>query len=143
MPCRRRSWPLEAWIEATAQETLTKDVTNLAPLVDRLIAGAPNALWVMPDSSTTAFFKAYEASGWNVPMTVEEALAAGQQLCGDNHNHLRTTWFIVGLQEGKPSVIGPEWRRGADLGLAGRNTISHVRRYLDTSRRKAILRLGS
>jgi branched-chain amino acid transport system substrate-binding protein len=59
----------EAGIKVTAQETLTKDMADLAPLMDRLKAGAPDALWVMPGSSTAAFFKAYEASGWKVPVT--------------------------------------------------------------------------
>jgi branched-chain amino acid transport system substrate-binding protein len=69
----------EAGIKVTAQETLTKDMTDLAPLLDRLKAGAPDALWVMPGSSTAAFFKAYEASGWKVPVTgrFDPAAAAG------------------------------------------------------------------
>jgi branched-chain amino acid transport system substrate-binding protein len=58
-----------AGITVTAQETLTKDMTDLAPLLDKLKAGSPEALWIMPGSSTAAFFKAYEASGWKVPVT--------------------------------------------------------------------------
>jgi branched-chain amino acid transport system substrate-binding protein len=58
-----------AGITVTAHETLTKDMTDLGPLLDKLKSGAPDALWVMPGSSTAAFFKAYEASGWKVPVT--------------------------------------------------------------------------
>jgi ABC-type branched-subunit amino acid transport system substrate-binding protein len=74
----------EAGIKVTAQETLTKDTTDLAPLMDRLKAGAPDALWVMPGSSTAAFFKAYEASGWKVPVTgrFDPGAAAGAVSAG-------------------------------------------------------------
>ncbi len=56
----------QAGITVTAQETLTKDMTDLGPLLDKLKSGSPDALWVMPGASTAAFFKAYETSGWNV-----------------------------------------------------------------------------
>jgi branched-chain amino acid transport system substrate-binding protein len=58
-----------AGITVTAQETLTNDMTDLAPLMDKLKSGGPDAIWVMPGSHTAAFFKAYEASGWKVPVT--------------------------------------------------------------------------
>ena len=53
----------------TDQETLTKDTTDLAPVMEKLRSGAPDMLWIMPGFHTAAFFKAYEASGWKVPVT--------------------------------------------------------------------------
>jgi branched-chain amino acid transport system substrate-binding protein len=59
----------DAGITVTAQEAITPGSTDLASVLDKLKAGSPDALWVMPGSSTAAFFKAYEASGWKVPVT--------------------------------------------------------------------------
>ncbi|HEX3575171.1 MAG TPA: ABC transporter substrate-binding protein [Rhodopila sp.] len=56
-------------ISVTAQETITPGLVDFPSVLDKLKAGSPDALWVMPGSSTAAFFKAYEASGWKVPVT--------------------------------------------------------------------------
>ncbi|HEY1412605.1 MAG TPA: ABC transporter substrate-binding protein [Rhodopila sp.] len=56
-------------LTVTAEETITPGSADLASVLDKLKAGSPDALWVMPGSSTAAFFKAYEASGWKVPVT--------------------------------------------------------------------------
>ena len=63
----------------TDQETLTKDTTDLAPVMEKLRSGAPDMLWIMPGFHTAAFFKAYEASGWKVPVTgrVDPSAALG------------------------------------------------------------------
>jgi ABC-type branched-subunit amino acid transport system substrate-binding protein len=70
----------DAGVKVTANETLAPGTTDLAPLLDRLKAGAPDALLVMPGSLTPGFFRAYEASGWKVPISgrvdVAAALAA-------------------------------------------------------------------
>jgi ABC-type branched-subunit amino acid transport system substrate-binding protein len=58
----------DAGMKVTAQETITPGTADLAPLLDKLKAGAPDELLIMPGSSTAAFFKAYEASGWKVPV---------------------------------------------------------------------------
>lgn len=59
----------DAGMKVTAQEVITPGTTDFAPLLDKLKAGAPDELLVMPGSSTAGFFKAYEASGWKVPVS--------------------------------------------------------------------------
>jgi ABC-type branched-subunit amino acid transport system substrate-binding protein len=59
----------DAGMKVTAQETITPGSTDLAALLDKVKAGAPDELLIMPGSSTAAFFKAYEASGWKVPLS--------------------------------------------------------------------------
>jgi ABC-type branched-subunit amino acid transport system substrate-binding protein len=59
----------DAGIKVAAQETITPGTTDLPALLDKLKADAPDELLVVPGSSTAAFFKAYEASGWKVPIS--------------------------------------------------------------------------
>ena len=59
----------DAGMTVTAQEVLTPGTTDIAAMLDKLKTGAPEALLIMPGSSTAAFFKAYEASGWKVPIS--------------------------------------------------------------------------
>ena len=70
----------DAGMTVTGQEIITPGSTDLVALMGKLKTGAPDALLVMPGSSTSAFFKEYEASGWKVPVSgrldVGAALAA-------------------------------------------------------------------
>jgi branched-chain amino acid transport system substrate-binding protein len=66
----------DAGMKVTGQEVITPGTTDQAALLDKLKAGAPDALLVMPGSSAGAFFKAYEASGWKVPVSGRFDLAA-------------------------------------------------------------------
>nr|WP_294524431.1 ABC transporter substrate-binding protein [uncultured Rhodopila sp.] len=70
----------DAGIKVTANEILAPGTSDFASLLDTLKAGAPDALLVMPGSLTPGFFRAYEASGWEVPISgrvdVGAALAA-------------------------------------------------------------------
>jgi branched-chain amino acid transport system substrate-binding protein len=70
----------DAGIAVTAQESLAPGTTDFAPLFDKLKASSPDVLLVMPGSLTAGFFRAYEASGWKVPISgrvdVAAALAA-------------------------------------------------------------------
>jgi branched-chain amino acid transport system substrate-binding protein len=59
----------DAGMNVTAEETITPGTTDLAALLDKLKAGGPEALLIVPGSSTAGFFKAYEASGWKVPVS--------------------------------------------------------------------------
>lgn len=59
----------DAGITVTDVETITPGSTDMAALLDKLKSGAPEELLIMPGSSTAAFFKAYEASGWKVPVS--------------------------------------------------------------------------
>ena len=58
-----------AGMKVTGTEIITPGTTDLRALLATLKAGAPDALLIMPGSSTAAFFKAYEASGWKVPVS--------------------------------------------------------------------------
>ena len=59
----------DAGIKVTAEEILASGTTDFAPLFDKLKSGAPDLLLVMPGSLTPGFFRAYEASGWKVPVS--------------------------------------------------------------------------
>jgi branched-chain amino acid transport system substrate-binding protein len=66
----------DAGMKVTAQEVITPGTTDFAALLDKLKAGSPDELLVMPASSTAGFFKAYEASGWKVPVSGRLELGA-------------------------------------------------------------------
>ncbi|WP_428484923.1 ABC transporter substrate-binding protein [Rhodopila sp.] len=66
----------EAGMKVTDQATIAPATTDFAPLLDKLKATAPDRLWTMLGKSTTGFFRAYEASGWKVPITGRVDLAA-------------------------------------------------------------------
>jgi branched-chain amino acid transport system substrate-binding protein len=56
-------------MKVTAQETVAPD-TDYAALLTRLKEAAPDQLvTVLGGPSTAAFFRAYETSGWKVPVT--------------------------------------------------------------------------
>jgi branched-chain amino acid transport system substrate-binding protein len=60
----------DAGIKVTGEETIAAGgTTDLPALLARLKTGAPDELIVIPGSSTASFFRAYEASGWKVPVT--------------------------------------------------------------------------
>ena len=70
----------DAGMKVTGREIITPGSTDLTALLTTLKAGAPEELLIMPGAATAAFFKAYEASGWKVPVSgrldVAGALAA-------------------------------------------------------------------
>ena len=59
---------------------ITPGSTDFGALMETLKAGSPDALLIMPGSSTGAFFKAYEAAGLKMPVSgrldIGAALAA-------------------------------------------------------------------
>jgi len=59
----------EAGIRVTGKETLDKSTTDFGAVLEKLKAGAPDQVVTILGPYTTAFFKAYEASGWKVPLT--------------------------------------------------------------------------
>jgi branched-chain amino acid transport system substrate-binding protein len=73
----------DAGINVTADETIPKDTKDFAPLFDKLKGGSPGDLVAILGPSTAGFFRAYEASGWKVPVTgrfdLAGALAAVSQ----------------------------------------------------------------
>jgi branched-chain amino acid transport system substrate-binding protein len=70
----------DAGIRITGQETLDKGTTDFGAVLEKLKAGAPDQVVAILGPYTAAFFKAYEASGWKVPVTgridFAQALAA-------------------------------------------------------------------
>jgi branched-chain amino acid transport system substrate-binding protein len=59
----------DAGIRVSGNETLTKGTSDFAPVLEKLKAGAPDQLVTVLGPFTAGFFKAYEASGWQVPLT--------------------------------------------------------------------------
>ena len=56
-------------IKLLASETIAKDTKDLAPLLGQLRALNPDRIVTLLSTSTAPFFRAYEQSGWNVPVT--------------------------------------------------------------------------
>jgi branched-chain amino acid transport system substrate-binding protein len=69
----------DAGIRVTDQETLDKGTTDFGAVLSKLKAGAPDQVVTILGPFTAAFFKAYEASGWKVPLTgrIDFAAALG------------------------------------------------------------------
>jgi hypothetical protein len=59
----------DAGIRVTDQETLDKNTADFAAVLEKLKATAPDQVVTVLGPYTAAFFKAYEASGWKVPLT--------------------------------------------------------------------------
>jgi ABC-type branched-subunit amino acid transport system substrate-binding protein len=66
----------DAGMTVTAQEIIAAGTTDFAPLLDKLKAGSPDEVLVVPGPATAGFFKAYEASGWKVPVSGRADLGA-------------------------------------------------------------------
>jgi ABC-type branched-subunit amino acid transport system substrate-binding protein len=73
----------DAGFSVTAEETIPKDTKDFAAIFDKLKGGSPGQVVAILGPSTSGFFKAYEASGWKVPVTgrfdLAGALAAVSQ----------------------------------------------------------------
>jgi branched-chain amino acid transport system substrate-binding protein len=63
-------------IKVLTNETIAKDTTDLAPLLSELKALAPDRVVTLLSTSTAPFFRAYEQSGWSVPITGRIDIAA-------------------------------------------------------------------
>jgi branched-chain amino acid transport system substrate-binding protein len=59
----------DAGITITDRETLDKGTADFGAVVEKLKAGAPDQVVTILGSDTAGFFKAYEASHWQVPLT--------------------------------------------------------------------------
>jgi branched-chain amino acid transport system substrate-binding protein len=59
----------DAGMRVTAQEILAPDTTDFPALFKKLQASAPEQLVTILGPFTSGFFKAYEATGWKVPVT--------------------------------------------------------------------------
>ena len=56
-------------IKVLTNETIAKDTKDLAPLLGQFKALGPDRIVTLLSVSTAPFFRAYEQSGWNVPVT--------------------------------------------------------------------------
>ncbi|MBV9631212.1 MAG: ABC transporter substrate-binding protein, partial [Xanthobacteraceae bacterium] len=59
----------DAGVRITGQEALDKTTTDFGAVLEKVKAGAPDQVVTVLGPYTAAFFKAYEASGWKVPLT--------------------------------------------------------------------------
>src|ERR1700723_105324 len=78
-PSPMRSCPLARRRKVLTNETIPKDTKDLAPLLGELKALAPDQVVTLLSGSTAPFFRAYEQSGWSVPVTgrIDLPVAAG------------------------------------------------------------------
>ncbi len=58
----------EAGLDVAGQETIARGTTELAPVLARVRALGPDRLITVLGASTAPFFRAYEGSGWGVPV---------------------------------------------------------------------------
>ena len=58
-----------AGLKVVASQTIAKATTDLAPLLAELKAANPDTVLLNLSTSTASFFKAYEQSGWTVPVS--------------------------------------------------------------------------
>lgn len=59
----------DAGIAVTADATIPKDTKEFGPIFDKLKGGSPAEVVAILGPSNAGFFKAFEASGWKVPVT--------------------------------------------------------------------------
>ena len=66
-------------IKVVGNDTIAKDTKDLAPLLGQLKALAPDRVLTLLSTSTAPFFRAYEQSGWSVPIAgrIDFAAATG------------------------------------------------------------------
>jgi branched-chain amino acid transport system substrate-binding protein len=99
----------DAGIRVTGEETLDKNTGDFGAVVDRLKAGAPDQVIAIVGPFTTGFFKAYEASGWKVPLTgridFQAALAAVSQQFVDSGALTKMTSITVFTPEQQTPAI--------------------------------------
>jgi branched-chain amino acid transport system substrate-binding protein len=89
----------DAGINVTAEATIAKDTKDFAPILDKVKGGSPAELVAILGPSTAGFFKAYEMSGWKVPVTgrfdIAGALAAVSQTFRDAGGMAELTGIAV------------------------------------------------
>jgi branched-chain amino acid transport system substrate-binding protein len=89
----------DAGIRVTDEETVDKGTNDFGAILDRLKAGTPGQVVTILGSFTAGFFKAYEASGWKVPLTGRidflAALAAVSRQFTDSGSLSRMTSMTV------------------------------------------------
>jgi len=95
----------EAGIAVATSITIARGTTNFEPVLDQLKAINPDHVVPILNASTTAFFQAYEKSGWNVPLTgridfaaVSKAVSPGFIAAGGLDNAASVSMFSAAIQ---------------------------------------------
>jgi branched-chain amino acid transport system substrate-binding protein len=99
----------DAGIPVTDEETVDKGTNDFGAILDRLKAGTPDQVVTILGPFTAGFFKAYEASGWKVPLTGRidflAALAAFSRQFTDSGSLSRMTSITVFTPEQQTAVL--------------------------------------
>ena len=98
----------DAGINVTADETIPKDTKDFAPILDKAKGGSPAELVVIFGPSTAGFFKAYEASGWKVPVTGRFDLAGALSAVSQGFRDAGGTADFSGIAVFTPASDRPE-----------------------------------
>jgi branched-chain amino acid transport system substrate-binding protein len=98
----------DAGINVTADETIPKDTKDFAAIFDKLKGGSPGELVAILGPSTAGFFKAYEASGWKVPVTGRFDLAGALAALSQPFRDAGGVSGLTGVAVFTPALDKPE-----------------------------------
>jgi branched-chain amino acid transport system substrate-binding protein len=98
----------DAGMSVASEETIPKDTKEFAPIFDRLKGGSPAELVVILGPSTAGFFKAYEASGWKVPVTGRFDLAGALAAVSPSFRDAGGLSDLTGIAVFTPALDRPE-----------------------------------
>ena len=98
----------DAGMAVTADETIPKDTKDFAPIFDKLKGGAPAQIVAILGPSTAGFFKAYEASGWKVPVTGRFDLAGALAAVSPAFRDAGGLADLTGIAVFTPALDKPE-----------------------------------
>jgi branched-chain amino acid transport system substrate-binding protein len=98
----------DAGLAVTADETIAKDTKDFAAIFDKLKGGAPSQLVAILGPSTAGFFKAYETSGWKVPVTGRFDLAGASAAVSPSFRDGGGLSGLTGIAVFTPALDRPE-----------------------------------
>ena len=98
----------DAGINVTADETIAKDTRDFGPIFDKVKGGSPAELVAILGPSTAGFFKAYEASGWKVPVTGRFDMAAALSAVSQGFRDAGGMADLTGIAVFTPALDKPE-----------------------------------
>jgi branched-chain amino acid transport system substrate-binding protein len=98
----------DAGLVVTADETIAKDTKDFAAIFDKLKGGAPSQIVAILGPSTAGFFKAYEASGWKVPVTGRFDLAGASAAVSPSFRDGGGLSGLTGISVFTPALDRPE-----------------------------------
>jgi branched-chain amino acid transport system substrate-binding protein len=98
----------DAGISVTADETIAKDTKEFAAIFDKLKGGSPDQVIAILGPSTAGLFKAYETSGWKVPVTGRFDLAGALAAVSQGFRDAGGTAGLTGIAVFTPALDKPE-----------------------------------